>query len=611
MPTLYRPRRYALVLLSLGLALLLAVHAGAAPPPPQAVSSTIVISQFQVAGGTTADEFVEIHNISNSNYDLNGHRLVYRAAAGTTDVTLVSWTSSTIIPAGRYYLLAATPGYDGSTTADVTFPDSGGNGRLAGAGGGLAIRNGPADTGTIIDSVGYGTATNAFIEGTRTTAPTANNSMARKSNGCQDTDNNSSDFEQLSPSAPRNSSSPAQLCGAESAPYVSSTTPANGATGVAVNADIIVNFSEPVNVSGAWYTIDCNPSGPRTATVSGGPTSFTLNPDTDFTIGDVCTVVINHTLVTDQDTDDPPDQMADDYTWSFRVTGACTTIPLIQGAGNASSCLGTVNNIQGCITGIAADGFYLQDVTGDGNAQTSDGIYVYRGSTWDNPSGWAAGDLVSVSGQIIEYYNNTEFQSGNTVTKIGTCTLPTPVTINPVSDPTADPMTLYERFESMRVQMTFNGWVVGPTKRFTSRYAYGDPEIAFVDFSSSIPDYSRVFHSDYPGYQGINYLNGGLNFDLPNLDFGDTLAGTNVTGVLGYQFDKYTLLVDAAPALNTIDQPDVVTNWPAAEAAKREFDVCFYNVENLFDNYDDGKGDWGDWAPGWPTPDTPAGAAAY
>jgi len=81
--------------------------------------------------------------------------------------------------------------------------------------------------------------------------------------------------------------------------------------------------------------------------------------------------------------------------------------------------------------------------------------------------------------------------------------------------------------------------------------------------------------------------------------------------VLGYQFDKYTLLVDAAPALNTIDQPDVVTNWPAADAAKREFDVCFYNVENLFDNYDDGKGDWGDWAPGWPDPDTPAGAAAY
>lgn len=68
--------------------------------PVQAVSTTIVISQFQVAGATAADEFVELHNIGTTAVDLNGYRLVYRAAAGTSDVSLTNWSASTVIPAG-------------------------------------------------------------------------------------------------------------------------------------------------------------------------------------------------------------------------------------------------------------------------------------------------------------------------------------------------------------------------------------------------------------------------------------------------------------------------------------------------------------------------------
>lgn len=55
--------------------------------------------------------------------------------------------------------------------------------------------------------MGYGTApvTNAFVEGTATTAPAANSSQARKNQGTQDTNNNLNDFETLTPSRPRNS----------------------------------------------------------------------------------------------------------------------------------------------------------------------------------------------------------------------------------------------------------------------------------------------------------------------------------------------------------------------------------------------------------------------
>lgn len=419
---------------------------------------------------------------------------------------------------------------------------------------------------------------------------------------------------QTMPTGPFNVGAPG-----DAAPAVQSTSPASGASGVAADAAITITFTEPVTVTGSWYSIACSVSGSHTAQVSGGPQNFTLNPDVDFIAPETCNVTLYAAQVNDQDAEDPPDLMTADYTWIFGVGGVvpspCSTIPLIQGVGNTSPCQGHRSAIEGCITGVTATGFYFQDMTGDGNSASSDGIYAYYYSTWANPSNLQPGDLVRVSGNVTEYYNTTEFAHKGadplTVSRIGSCTVPAAVGILPITDPLADPMALYERYEGMRVSFSFDGWVVGATKRFITRNAYGDPEIAFVDFSSSIPDYSRVFERDYPGYQGIQYLSGGLNFDLPDVDFGDHLAGTAVTGVLGYQFDKYTLLVDSTPTLTVVDNADVPFDAPALDPTKSEVDICFMNVENLFDNHDDGQGDWGDWAPGWPTPDTQAGLDVY
>ncbi len=99
------------------------------------------------------------------------------------------------------------------------------------------------------------------------------------------------------------------------APTVSSTSPANGATGVALNSNLTVTFSEAVNVAGAWYGISCASSGSHTAAVSGGPTTFTINPDVDFTGGEACTVTIVASQVSDQDGTANP--MAANYVFSF------------------------------------------------------------------------------------------------------------------------------------------------------------------------------------------------------------------------------------------------------------------------------------------------------
>ena len=182
------------------------------------VSPHLVISQFQGGRATPnfEDEFVEIHNTSSSPVDLNGYRLVYRSATGQNDVNnpFAVWNTTTIIPAGGFYLVAAT-GYDGPVTPNLTYSPSTCMCSMSGTNGGLAIRQGPSNTGVIIDSVAWGTVTNGFNEGAATTAHPVDandNSKVRLQTGCQDTDNNANDFATLTPSAPRNASSAPVTC---------------------------------------------------------------------------------------------------------------------------------------------------------------------------------------------------------------------------------------------------------------------------------------------------------------------------------------------------------------------------------------------------------------
>ncbi len=103
----------------------------------------------------------------------------------------------------------------------------------------------------------------------------------------------------------------------EAAPNITSTTPANGAENVASDAAIMVTFNEAVSFV-SDVTITCTSSGTQTVTPTGGATTWTL-PHADFAEGENCTVTIEATDVTDNDSDDPPDNMASDYTFSFTV----------------------------------------------------------------------------------------------------------------------------------------------------------------------------------------------------------------------------------------------------------------------------------------------------
>src|SRR5205085_1691472 len=118
---------------------------------------------------------------------------------------------------------------------------------------------------------------------------------------------------------------------ADAAPSVSSTSPADAADHVAVNTNIVVNFSEPVTASGSSFTLECPTGTPKSFSVSGSPgSSITLDPTSDLPEGTICSVKVIANQISDVDSVDPPDHMAADYTFSFTTDSApavTTTTP--------------------------------------------------------------------------------------------------------------------------------------------------------------------------------------------------------------------------------------------------------------------------------------------
>lgn len=183
----------------------------------------VVISQVYGAGGNSGAtfnaDFIELHNPLPISVNIPTYALQYAAATGPaigSNWSVRALTGASISPGG--YLLvqtttaSATNGIAISPAPDLSFSTP----NLAAAAGKVALTsstaplNGPSPTAaTIVDLVGYGATAN-FSETDPAPAPSVLNSVQRRNNGNQDTDNNSADFQALA-AAPRNSSSPAHI----------------------------------------------------------------------------------------------------------------------------------------------------------------------------------------------------------------------------------------------------------------------------------------------------------------------------------------------------------------------------------------------------------------
>lgn len=193
-----------------------------------AYAEHVVISEVQINGTTTNDEFVELFNPTNAIVNLNGWRLAKKTAGGTLS-NLVTDFGDVNIPATGYFLVAHA-NYDGGTTRDLTYTTAG------------IIANDNtvilySDAGiTTVDKIGFGAA--GDYEGTAFISnPTSEKSLERKTNASgvdptkgnnYDTNDNSQDFVLRDVADPQNSSSPIKPTTDFTLPTITGLTPTNG-----------------------------------------------------------------------------------------------------------------------------------------------------------------------------------------------------------------------------------------------------------------------------------------------------------------------------------------------------------------------------------------------
>ncbi|MDQ2638761.1 MAG: Ig-like domain-containing protein, partial [Actinomycetota bacterium] len=103
----------------------------------------------------------------------------------------------------------------------------------------------------------------------------------------------------------------------DTAPSVQTITPAHQATGVAVNANVSIAFSEAVATTDPWIQITCTPSGAHPGTITGSGSNRQFDPSTNFAPGDACTVTLTPANIVDQDGIAQP--LADQSTFTFDV----------------------------------------------------------------------------------------------------------------------------------------------------------------------------------------------------------------------------------------------------------------------------------------------------
>ena len=259
--------------------------------------------------------------------------------------------------------------------------------------------------------------------------------------------------------------------------------------------------------------------------------------------------------------------------------GGFTPIPAIQGAGSASPRQGERVNTFGVVTGRLDDGFYLQDLLGDGNPATSDGIFVYTYS----PPPVEVGDCVSVYGATVEeFYAKTELNRADAITPAAGCGAVAPVALPWVRPGQAAP-AIWEAYEGMLVHVAGEMVVQGPAKHF----AGGEWEIGVMAaaFQQQLGP-GHLFHDTLVDGEaaaaGLLFLSNQLGATLPAASWSDRLTTTAPqVGILDYNFGKYQLLVAPGQTLGHLPAADFTVPEPRVPERPDEYSVCSFNLHGM------------------------------
>jgi len=459
-----------------------------------ASNSGVVISQIYGGNGNTYNrDYVEIFNASNSPVVVSGWSIQYSSATGTglfsgNGVTLLSG----VLQPGQYQLVGLATTAVGSvlpaTDANGTTGLSATAGKvvLVNTNVGVACNGGSTPCNTvqaaqIEDLVGYGSSAN-FFESAVAPAPSNTTAIFRVAGGCTDTNVNSTDFATGTPN-PRNSSSPLAPCTAVlNQPIVTSCPAVSVNVGQAAIVNLTANDADSVvnNVSIVSTPIAGISLGAFTTAASDGQSaSVALNVDNSLAVG---TYPVNLSFSNNE-----AQNASCTVTVTVQAPLSVTRIYTIQGGDLGTTSVSPLNGTsivtEGIVTAKLAglSGFYLQDETGDGNALTSDGVFVFGSSALSSVN---VGDKIRLSANVTEFNTVTELVSPANIQILSTGNPVTPVDISLPEIVEGDleafegmlvriisPMTVSQNFFQGRfgqVSLSANGRLIKPTNIYVA-----------------------------------------------------------------------------------------------------------------------------------------------
>jgi endonuclease I len=250
-----------------------------------AANAEVFINEFHYDDATSSGDVGErVEVVATAGENLSTYRIyLYNGTSGTTAATFYD---NDLLPAGSNVTCGGTV-----KIAVLSYPT---NGIQNGANDGIALVNGSGALVQFISYEGAITASNGPAAGVTSTnlsvsessSTAAGTSLQRGGSGTTSANftwrssatqtfgacNNSQSF--TSPNTP---------------PSVTSTTPADNATGVAAASDITVNFSEAVTASAGAFTLSCSQSGTRALTFPSSGSSFRVSHNGALSGGETCT----------------------------------------------------------------------------------------------------------------------------------------------------------------------------------------------------------------------------------------------------------------------------------------------------------------------------------
>ncbi|MCW1430761.1 SdiA-regulated domain-containing protein [Novosphingobium sp. JCM 18896] len=277
----------------------------------------------------------------------------------------------------------------------------------------------------------------------------------------------------------------------------------------------------------------------------------------------------------------------------------------IQGEAHKSAYAGQSVTTTGVVTAVASNGFYLQDKTGDGNARTSDAIFVF---TTTAPS-VQVGNEATVTGKV------EEFLPGGSAANLTTTEIV--ATAVSVAKDTGGQALVHALPDAVVIG---TGGLLPPTDTFDDdQFAVYDPQNDAADFFESLEgmrvtvdapivvDRTNSFGETYvvasggAGATGLNdrggmtisgNANGFDDYNPERIQLDDSsLSGFNgkytqgdelsdVTGIINYDFQSYELLVTGAVTVTKdVAEPTRETTTLVGDAT--HLTMATYNVENL------------------------------